>query len=327
MNPNVILCPIDLSTSGTSALAQAVELARWYDADLHVASVRAGRPQRWPADAPPEPQADSVRDGIRTDGVRLSSAVLHGDPVAAVAGHARLLGADLVVVARHAHRGGVLWRPGTYAADLAQVLACPTLVVPGAAAGTTRAFVNILCATDFSSTSTAARRAALDLAQQSGGKLTLLHVATGFPYDTAYSGLEALSLIRDHRARMDRMALEMQRAIPPDALNWCEIDTTVVSGVPHRTVLATATELGADLIVMGVSERHAFARAITASTTAPVIRKAECPVLLVGTTAAEPSRVMVADGAGTVEPAEFAVGQLAAASAEAHPGAWRPAGR
>lgn len=295
MNPNVILCPID-SMSGRSALAQAVELARWYDADLHVADLRAGRARREPADTcGAEPSLDWLLEGVQTRGVRLTTAVLHGEPLAAVARHARLLGVDLVVVAPHGHRYGVPWRRGTYAADLARVLACPTLAVPEAARGPKRAFMNILCATDLSAASTAARDTALSLAQQSGGKLTLLHVSAGYQYDTAYSGVQALEVIREHRARMDKMARDMQDAVPPDAFNWCSIDTAVLTGVPHRTVLSTAADLDADLIVMGVSERHVVARAVMASTTTPVIRAAGCPVLVVGATGAEPSRVLATD--------------------------------
>lgn len=135
MNPNVILCPIELSASGRYALVQAVELARWYDADLHVAHVRGGRAHRQVSGEPlnasgVDPRLSSFIEAVDTEGLRLSTVALAGDPLTAVTEYAKLIGADLVVVARHGRRYGVYWRPGVYAKDLARALSCPTLAVP-----------------------------------------------------------------------------------------------------------------------------------------------------------------------------------------------------
>lgn len=291
MNPNVILCPIELSTSGRSALLQAAELSRRYDAELHVAHVRGGRARRQPSNDP-SGTGLSFMETIDTDGLRLSSVVLTGDPVKAVTEHAKLIAADLVVVPRHGRRFGAYWRPGVYARDLARLLPCSTLVVPDAGPRDAKdSFVNILCPTDFSAASAAALQKALVLAQQSGGTLTLLHVLDGFPYETPYSGGAAYRLLGEYRAQVDRISREMRNAVPPDAFNWCHIETIVVSGAAHRTILATASELEADLIVMGLPERSGIDRVIMASAATPVLRSAVCPVLLVRASNADVSRV------------------------------------
>ena len=317
MNPNVILCPIDLSTNGTSALMQAVELARWYNAGLHVAHVRVRPAWRQPADpmntGGPGQQLSSFMEGVDTRGVRLNTVVLHGDHVTAVAEHAQSIAADLVVVARHGRGYGSYWRPGMYAKDLAWELACPTLAVPDAGPLDAKsAFLNILCPTDFSAASSEALRQALVLAQQSGGRLTLLHVLKGFPYEAPYSGGAAFRLIDEYRARVDRISRQMRGVVPPDAFNWCHIETTVVSGVAHRAILATASEIEADLIVMGLPERSGIDRIIMASTATPVLRNAGCPVLVVRARAADPSRVMAGDVFETPERPEFALGPISA---------------
>jgi nucleotide-binding universal stress UspA family protein len=67
-------------------------------------------------------------------------------------------------------------------------------------------------------------------------------------------------LIGEYRAQVDRISREMRNAVPPDAYNWCHIDTVVVSGVAHRTIVATASELNTDLIVMGLPERSGIDR-------------------------------------------------------------------
>ena len=298
MNPNVILCPIEFSASGTYALVQAVELARWYDADLHVAHVRGGRAHRQVSGQPlnaggVDPQLSSFIEAVDTEGLRLSTVVLAGDPVTAVTEYAKLIGADLAVVARHGRRYGVYWRPGVYAKDLARALPCPTLAVPdGGAPGAKGSFVNILCPTDFSAASSAALQEALVLAQQSGGRLTLLHVLEGFPYGTVYSGGEAFRLIGEYRAQVDRISQQMRSAVPPDAFNWCHIETRAVSGIAHRTIVSTASELEADLIVMGQPERSGIERVVMASTATPVLRSAVCPVLLVRPSGGDVARIM-----------------------------------
>ena len=298
MNPNVILCPIDSSASGTSALVQAVQLARWYNADLHVARVRGGRARR---QTPGEPLNTGGVDGrlssfmkeVDTEGLRLSRVELAGDPVTAVTEYAKLIAADLVVVARYGRRYGVYWRPGVYAKDLARVLPCPTLAVPDSESrGARGSFVNILCPTDFSAASSTALQEALILAQQSGGRLTLLHVLEGFPYGTVYSGGEAFRLIGEYRAQVDRISRQMRSAVPPDAFNWCHIETRAVSGIAHRTIVSTASELEADLIVMGQPERSGIERVVMASTATPVLRSAVCPVLLVRPSGGDVARIM-----------------------------------
>ena len=287
MNPNVILCPLESSASGTAALTQAVALARRHDADLHLVDVRGERALRQTASEPSmtrgaDRRLSSFIEAADTDGLRLSTVELAGDPVTAITEHANLVGADLVVVARHGRRHGACWRPGDYARDLARALPCPTLAVPDTwpreADG---AFVNIVCATDFSAASAAALQKALVLAQQSGGRLTLLHVLEGFRHATAYSGGEAFRLIGEYHARVDRVSRHMRSEVPPDAFNWCHIETTAVSGVAHRMIVSTASELDADLIVMGLPERSGIDRVIMASTATPVLRNAICPVLMV----------------------------------------------
>ena len=278
------------------AFADLEEASRWYDAQLHVAHVRGGRARRQPSAESSSTGLSSFMDAVDRDGLRLSSVVLTGDPVSAVTEHAELIAADLVVVPRHGRRFGAYWRPGVYAKDLARVLPCPTLAVPDAGPRSAKgSFVNILCPTDFSAASSTALQEALILAQQSGGRLTLLHVLEGFPYGTVYSGGEAFRLIGEYRAQVDRISRQMRSAVPPDAFNWCHIDTRVVSGVVHRTIVSTASELNADLIVLGLPERSGIDRVVMASTAPPVLRSAACPVLLVRAGAGDVARVMAGE--------------------------------
>jgi hypothetical protein len=92
MNPNVILCPVDPSATGASALVQAVELARWYDADLHVAHVRGGR------------ALSSFMKEVDTEGLRLTTMASTAPPVLRGAACPVLM--VTAAVRRGSHAGG-----------------------------------------------------------------------------------------------------------------------------------------------------------------------------------------------------------------------------
>ncbi len=308
MNPSLILCPLSLSPSGKSALVQALSIARWYDAEVHILLVRAQRrtsltPVATPlADARLEPRFTQFLDVVNPGGTRVSVVELPGDPVTAVNDYARRTAADLIVVPKHGRPYGAYWRPGAYAADLARVVSCPTLAVPETQKAGPQAkvpFIDILCPIDFSAASVAAMHRALVLAQQSAGRAPEDAVAAGYPYETVYSGARAMRLIEDYDARVRKTSQEMRRLVPADAYNWCKVDTTVVSGVPHRSILATAVEIGADLIVMGLPHRGAIDRVVMGSTTTPVLRRANCPVLVVPPNRGE-QRAMADDRAPAV---------------------------
>lgn len=189
----------------------------------------------------------------------------------------------------------------TMATDVARAVASPTLTVSNKPAGDTEvaaSFNNIVCAIDFSAASLRALNEALRIAQQSGGRVTLRHVLEGFPHETVYSGSRAFRLIGEHRARVEKVSRELRALVPPDALNWCEVETEVVSGIASDAINAIATARKADLVVVGRPDRSILDRIVMASTLSGVLRRAGCPVLAVPgplDVTDAPSRAIVAD--------------------------------
>ena len=283
MNLSLILHPLDHSAGAKPALARALALAKWHDADLHVLLVRSRR-RGIDGEEAAHARLRGFVEARNPEAAKFETVILAGDPVTAVADYARHKSPDLLVVDKHGRRASKLWRPGVFAKELARLVACPTLTVPeshdvaNSTAG--QSFREILCATDFSPASIAALKQALVLAQQSGGRLTALHVLDGSPYETVYSGSRAFRLIDEHRGLVAQ-SRQLRNAIPQDALNWCDVRTRVISGVPHRAILSTALEIKPDLIVMGLPARSALDTAFMGSTTSLVLRGAQCPVLKV----------------------------------------------
>ena len=142
-------------------------------------------------------------------------------------------------------------------------------------------FKNILCAIDFSAASLRALNKALTIAQENGSRVTLLHVLEGFPYEAAYSGSGAFRRIDEYGARVEKVTRELRVLVPPDALNWCKVESEVVSGIAHDAISAIATERKADLVVIGRPHRSRLDRIVMASTLSGVLRGARFPVLTV----------------------------------------------
>ena len=136
MKPSLIVHPVSYSSSGKTALATAVALARVSGADLHVLELTGRR--RSSADpivrpithADVEPHFAEFVRSVYSGDVNISAVEVVGDIVDAVVDYTRNSSADLVVVADQARSHGPYWRRGTYANDLARHLSIPLVSVP-----------------------------------------------------------------------------------------------------------------------------------------------------------------------------------------------------
>ena len=289
MKLSLIVCPVDFSASGEAALTRALALAQWHEAELHVLYVRPGR-ARWNpsgttnADGPFLGRLVKFISSSNPEGTAVTPVILTGEPTKAVVEYARVKSADLVTVGQNGRRGSRFWASGVLATDIARAVASPTLAVSKEAVSGSdiaASFNNILCAIDFSAASLRGLNQALTLTQECGGRITLLHVLEGFPYESVYSGSDAFRLISEYRARVDKVKRELRALVPPDAANWREVETEVVSGIPHDAIVATARARKADLVVIGRPRRTRLDRIVMASTVSGVLRRARCSVLAV----------------------------------------------
>jgi universal stress protein A len=138
----------------------------------------------------------------------------------------------------------------------------------------------ILVATDFSAASDAALAFARTLASRFGASLHLLHILED-PYVTGAFAPEVYapppaglreSWLRSAEATMAMLVTEADKA----AFN---ITTDVVFGPIAHTIVERASQIGADLIVMGTHGRGGVAHLLMGSVAERVVRTAGCPVL------------------------------------------------
>ena len=297
-----VLCPVDLSSSSRLALQHALAIARWYEAKvtvLHVfrqvpvvdtAAAALGAGLYAPPVALPEVDRKEVQRHVaefvaHTPGTGNAAVhVCEGINVREeILREAEAVGADLLVLGSHGLTGVKRLVLGSVAENVLRHALTPVLIVPPHASAATASgvpFKRIVCAVDFDADSYRALRYALDLAQESDAQLTLMH-AVAMP--AVHVGAEDLTIdvesirdtvMRNARARLDTL-------VPGDARAYCSVHAEVVEGPAHQAVLGLATEVNADLIIMGVHSRAAFDVAVFGSTTQAVVRAAHCPVLTV----------------------------------------------
>ena len=284
VNLRTIVSLIDFSPTDTLAVAQALSLARWHDADVHLVHVfpsRGGSRPDHASDAHRERMERFVAE-LKPEGVRVVPVALTGDAAKAITRYSEDVDAEAIVVPQRRRRG--YRSAGAFAAALGRLGRTPILAVPSRGDTQTDAralFKNVVAAVDFSEVSLRALDQALTLVQQSQGHLTLLHVLEGLPSEILYSASRAFRLVGEYRARVERVNRELRALVPRDALNWCDVDAVTMSGESHEAILATAADRRADLIVMGLPRKPRLEQLLAGSTVKSVLRRTACAVLLV----------------------------------------------
>jgi nucleotide-binding universal stress UspA family protein len=136
----------------------------------------------------------------------------------------------------------------------------------------------ILVAHDFGDASDAALKYAIDLAEKLGARVTIVH-AYEIP---VYGFAEGVALTADVSGQIRAVTSEaLDRIVHAAARPGVDIHGTLRQGPAWSEITAAATELHADLVVIGTHGRRGLAHALLGSVAEKVVRTAPCPVLTV----------------------------------------------
>lgn len=277
-----ILCPVDFSAHSARALQHALAYAACFGARVSVLHVHGS------ADLLRFADRDRLAGELRAFVVgvvapdsdvewRLEEA---SDVRRAILSRACASRADLVVMGTHGRSGFERLLLGSVAERVMRTSSMPVLVVPPNAPAPTLGewrCSRIVCATDFSSGSSAALSYAAHMAYQTGAALTVAHIVElpdQFEDDVPVD-LTPYRLARFERART---ALTAAMAELPPGVHG---DPLLLAGRAGREILRLASEQLADVIVMGVHGRGAVDRMVFGSVTEHVVRRAVTPLLSV----------------------------------------------
>lgn len=289
-----ILCPVDFSEFSQRALHHAMAMATWYEARLTVLYIFVNLPT---LDLPPIELTDSDRQQLLTEMRQLAGQLPPdlsidflvreaSDVRREILDQAEALKTDLLVIGSHGRTGFEKLLLGSITENVIRKATCPLMVVPrGApdAVGADPVHVSrILCPVDFSDASVNALEYAMDVAQEAGAQLTLVHVIDMPPEPRAHYPASGDFNVYHIRAAAEAECLRHLRSLIPGSVRTsCAVKTVVQEGAVYREVLRVAAEHNSDLIVMGVHGRGAVDLMVFGSNTARVIRAATCPVLVV----------------------------------------------
>lgn len=270
-----VLVATDHSPASDAALETARRLVEASGAALHVTHVTVpgapaeARGHRHSSDVALEQAAPAVRQQRHH--------MLIGDPAAQISGLANRLGADLIVLGRHADAGR--HRPGEKLGSTAYAVittsAAPCLVV--------RQTLDLplqraLVATDFSEAARGALLVALSwtsalrsrASDHEQPRLLAFHVATGGSAT---------------RARSDQRTLDLElESLRRSAGGWAGVEVrgvTRTASDPAKCIVDCAQQDAVELIVMGTRALQPTGDLALGSVSDAVVREVDIPVLLV----------------------------------------------
>jgi nucleotide-binding universal stress UspA family protein len=283
-----ILCPVDFFKTSNRAFEYGLKLASHYGANLHVLhAVSVVIPAAYGApitaeDMTSDLEKESKRQlaGLKARaakaGVTATTEVSIGDVDVQILRVIKKQKADLVVMGSHGRRGFERLILGSTTERMIRVSPVPILIVGLTKGGRVAppAFRRILMTTDFSAGTSSAAAAALSVAQECQAKVTLLHVVNDLAADVSAKYMEPL---------LRGVSEELNKLVPNDARDWCDVTVQVETGVPHELIPKILKQGKYDLLVMNIHGKSLLDRALLGSTAERTLRAATetCPVLLI----------------------------------------------
>jgi len=141
-------------------------------------------------------------------------------------------------------------------------------------------YKTILVAVDFSDVSAGALRVATDLARRLNAQLKVVHVVQPQPVPLPLEG-SAIYMDEVQTWQLDEAEKSLAGFIQKHSAQGVATATKVRAGVAATEISQAATDLGADLIVLGTHGRSGLKHLLMGSIAESVLRVAPVPVLCV----------------------------------------------
>jgi nucleotide-binding universal stress UspA family protein len=288
--PRRILVATDFSPAAELAQRLALDLARGFEAELHVVHVQvllddphleekhqheldrllaSSEQRRRMALEVPSPETEIP---IHTHLVRGLSA---SEAVVETAGDQEC---DLIIMGTHGRRGFTHLLLGSVAEHVVRTARVPVLTVRPDTILRPTGIRRILVPHDFSDHSTTALRVASAWARSLGGEVTLLHAVEPVVYPEFY----AVDLLPDEM--IGRLRARSQDALERAAeqhLEGIAVHAKVIVGRAGDTIVAEAATENHDLVVMGTRGLSGLEHLLLGSVAESVLRRCALPLLAV----------------------------------------------
>jgi nucleotide-binding universal stress UspA family protein len=141
-------------------------------------------------------------------------------------------------------------------------------------------FKTILFATDFSESSDYAFQYAYSLAKKFNARLLLVHVINE-PVDLRGFYVPHISFEKLEEEIEEGAQKMMEKFCRTHIRDYDNYETVIVPGIPYDEVIKKATEVSADLIVLGTHGRTGLDHVLFGSTAEKIVRKSPVPVMTI----------------------------------------------
>jgi len=287
-----ILVAMDFSESSNFAFKAAVALAKLFSAELHVVhAFEAPLPffSSYGLLVPPAfigeardvvaRKLEKSRQRASSEGVKTKSHLVTAPAADAIAGLARELGADLVVMGTRGHTGLKHVLLGSVAERTVREAPCAVLTLKGGDTATMETIERIIVAVDFSKHADQALEVAVEFAKQFGAELHLVHALdVRIPVMTPYEVVIPTAFIEQARGAVASKLDVLVQKVATEGVTA----TSHLSEAPAASaIVELAEKLGADLIVMGTRGHTGLKHVLLGSVAERTLRHAPCSVLTV----------------------------------------------
>jgi nucleotide-binding universal stress UspA family protein len=286
-----ILCATDFSDLSNQTISFGISLAKTFDARLFVCHIidlpfaaMNGEVQLDPIEqqdrmmAYAQEQLAQLFEKESIDWQPLVSIGHTADEIARIVDKNRI---DIAISATHGRSGLKRLLLGSVTERLMRTIACPLLIIKEQGMKQT-AFPpkRILVGCDFSIDSELAFRYGLAMAQEFEAELHLVHVVEPPVYQNVlFSDVSSGLYNRD--AMLEELNDKLERMVPEEARNWCDLKTVLREGKADEELTRYADINDMDLVSLGVRGHGLVETLFVGSTTDRVARRSPCPVLSV----------------------------------------------
>lgn len=286
-----ILVPIDLTDSAPLLIQQAVRLATWNNASLHLLHVidrttlrhfeaTHGKQNHERLIEEAQQILDAQRGNLIPDSLNVTETIAQGHPATCILQQIDVTAADLVLLSAHDNRKK---RLGRVASDVVRHARCKVLISRDWQAAP---FQNIAVCLDYSELSGECLRQAIEMAAQENAALELIHVQ--YPVDRDFYIYKLNFGKEDPAHYRERMRKEFERA-HQEYLKPFEEDLSKVS---HRTTRLESTDPAVaitahlqahhtDLVVLGTTGHESVFGLRFGSNAERLIHDTPCSVLAI----------------------------------------------
>jgi nucleotide-binding universal stress UspA family protein len=279
-----VLVPTDFSVPSKMAVNYGVALARKFRAKLRLVHVLGLTPPAETADIDGKMEQhlrDRALKELSTlvssedeDDLDLQIDVRLGSVHQAIADAINEQRSDLIVLGTHGR--GRLERMilGSTTEGLIRKLPIPALTVRTTGP---MDFKHIVFATDLSESSAQGFDFALDLAQSFESAIVAVHALD----KKMVEALEDNAVVESRQRAFREASRKLAQLATEGQRKGVRVETLLVEGEPALEVLKTAEAYNADLILLAISKKEAWNRALFGATAEQVVRKSNIPVLCI----------------------------------------------